>query len=474
MSLLKRAALAAARTVMLVVMSSGLVGGLPGAGGRAAEVRDGALDQGGDARSRVVARCVIPRVMLAAAIDGEPAVLLGGISDLFLEPVGRSGAGGTRRAWVVTDRGPNGTIEIEGVERRTLAAASFAPRIIELAIEWNAERPERLGVRITGMTQLTDHDGRPLSGRPNGLTNDPAIVDPRVRSAIEADPHGVDPEGLVRTRDDRFWLAEEYRPSLLAVAADGTAERRFVPAGDALPGSGMDVIDCLPTAYAGRRDNRGFEALAIAPDETRIFALLQSPLDGRDPAEARGLGNVRLLAFDPATGRPVAEHLYRLGDPEERGYTKGKAAPDDGKLCAMAAIGPASLVVLEQADGGVARLYRVDLAGATDTLPRTAAGEEPPLESLREPRKSGVVPVAKTLLADLGPLLDEMRADAAMDGTGDRRPLKIEGLAVADDHHVVLVNDDDFGVRKDADDDPAARTCLWVVRLAAALPLTQP
>jgi len=36
------------------------------------------------------------------------------------------------------------------------------------------------------------------------------------------------------------------------------------------------------------------------------------------------------------------------------------------------------------------------------------------------------------------------------------------------------VNDDDFGIHEDDDDDdPPPRTCLWVVRLARPITLTQ-
>ena len=463
---------------MLVLAAAGVAA--PVAVKRAAagdrDRRDGA-----DMSGNVVASCVIPRVMLAAPRGEEPAVMLGGISDLFVETEADAGAPGRRRAWLVTDRGPNGTTEVEGREHRTLASPSFAPRILEARIDWDARHPGQLAVELTGTVPLRDRTGEAVSGRPNGLDNDPLIFDPQGRAAIAPDVDGVDTEGLVRTRDGGFWLAEEYRPSLLAADADGTLQRRFVPAGVALADSGTEVVDSLPAVYAQRRDNRGFEALAISPDETRIFALMQSPLDGTDPAVARKRGNVRLVAFDPACGQPVGEYVYRLGDPEQKGYRKGKAAPDDGKLCAMAALGPTSLLVLEQAGGGVARLYLTNLAVATNTLARTAAGDEPPAEMLRDLDEAEIIPVAKTLLADLAPILDDMRAGTANRSTNRRDerdeakygPLKLEGLAVADEQHIFLVNDDDFGIHEDADGDPPPRTCLWVVRLARPITLTQ-
>lgn len=446
------------------------------AGPRTAAARD--RDRGGDDRSAaaLVASCVLPRSTLSAPAGAEPAVTLGGISDLFVEAAAVDGGSGRRRAWVVTDRGPNGITQVDGREQRTLAAPSFTPRILEALIDWDPLQPHQLAVTLTGTLPLCTAKGNSVSGRPNGLDNDPVVYDPEGRAVIAPHADGVDTEGLIRTRAGTFWLAEEYRPSLLAADGDGILRRRFVPAGVCLPGAGVEIVDALPAVYGQRRDNRGFEALAISPDETRLFALLQSPLDGADPAESRRLGNVRLLAFDPASGLPVSEYLYRLGDPEEKGYRKGTAAPDDGKLCSMAALGATTLLVLEQAGGGVARLYRVELGGATDTLPHTIAGAAPPLEVVESLKKAGIRPAAKTLVADLEPLLPAMRRAAvgAHDTPdADEGPLKLEGLAVLDDRHVALVNDDDFGVREDAANDPRSRTCLWVVRLPGPLALTQ-
>jgi hypothetical protein len=103
------------------------------------------------------------------------------------------------------------------------------------------------------------------------------------------------------------------------------------------------------------------------------------------------------------------------------------------------------------------------------------ANAAPPLETLENLKTTGVRPVAKTLVADLEPLLPAMRRAAAGESAtaAAKGPLKIEGLAVLDDRHVALVNDDDFGVREDAANDPRSRTCLWVVRLPGPLALTQ-
>ena len=122
----------------------------------------------------VIASCTLPATRLAAATDTDPAVMLGGLSDLCVERQSTS----RWRAWAVTDRGPNGMVTVQGRPRRTLIAPSFTPRIVEFAIDWDAAVPERVAVSVTGTTMLGDRDGQPLSGRPNGLDRDPAMVDP--------------------------------------------------------------------------------------------------------------------------------------------------------------------------------------------------------------------------------------------------------------------------------------------------------
>lgn len=142
--------------------------------------------------------------------------------------------------WTLTDRGPNGLTDGKRREqsRRTLASPGFAPLLVEVALGGN---------------------------------------------------------------DGRFWMAEEYGPSLVEVSPTGRILGRYVPRGHAIPGAPAEVHDVLPAAYAGRRDNRGFECLACSPDESRLFCLLQSPVgDGADAAAAAG--NVRMLVFDAAAG----------------------------------------------------------------------------------------------------------------------------------------------------------------------------
>lgn len=379
----------------------------------------------------------------------------GGVSDLA------PAAGGRGRFWATTDRGPNGTAERDGKKLRTLLDPAFVPTLIE--IELTNDRPHT--ARVIRSIPLAGRSGRPLSGRPNGVGRDEPILDAARSTPLPPDPDGVDTEGVVQMSDGSFWMAEEYRPSLLRVSAEGRVLERFVPEGTRLDGADCDVHDVLPAAYAQRRDNRGFESIAASPDGRRLFTMLQSPLDNGKAKDVDKAGNVRLLVFDPAAGRPVAEHVYRLGDPDDPDYLTKGAAPADGKICALAAIDAETLLVVEHDDTGGVRLHRVDLADATDTLAwRPSTRKAGTLEQTRNLAAAGVRPIRKTLVADLEALVPQMRRDVyGADAVEAGLPLKLEGLAILGGGRVALVNDNDFGVHVKPGRE--CRSCMWVIRV---------
>lgn len=339
--------------------------------------------------------------------------------------------------------------------RRTLPVPGFAPLLVELALV-----PAPAGGAGTLRTlPIMDARGTPASGRPVGGDNQRPLLHPTTGAELPWDPLGLDPEGLVRLPGGGFWVAEEYVPSLLEIAADGTIRGRFAPAGS----GGQDV---LPAAYARRRDNRGFEALACTPDGALVYCLLQSPID--DDAEKRSRSrNVRLLVFDAARRRPVAEHFYRLGRPEdERG--SGRDQDADGKVSAAAWAGPGRLLVLEQSEKD-SRIYAVDLSGATDTLARPGQQTLDAVEPLEE---AGVEPVRKTRVVDLELFARRFQADIDPAAGARMKPadLKFEGMAVLGGGRIAIVNDNDFDIGEDGAtprSPPGRRTCVWILRPAA-------
>lgn len=413
-------------------------------------------------------------VLCEASGAGSLDVMLGGLSDLLLE----SDEAGTVRFKAITDRGPNGKVSTPDGTRRTLLNPAFAPTVVTFELgEADAADPwvttpagsaAKLSVTLLETMPLKGRTGVPLTGRPNGIGSDEPILNADGSSVITPDPNGFDTEGLVLLPDGSFWISEEYRPSLAWMTADGKVQGRLTPAGQVLEGADMESLDVLPAAYGDRQDNRGFESLAVSKDGSTIWVMLQSPLDHPQEGAAAATGNVRLLAIDVATKKPVGEYVYRAGRPSAEGWARAGAPPEDVKLCAMAALDDGRLLVLEQSDGGVAELYLVSFKAATNLLFASPLSE--PLESIGDLAAAGVAMLGKTLVADLAPHLPTM-ADHVMDGQwrkagGEPPGLKLEGLAILDPHRVALVNDNDFNIDWILDhDEPQRRNCLWVIQL---------
>ena len=139
---------------------------------------------------------------------------------------------------------------------------------------------------------------------------------------LPLDPLGADLEGIAFVKaDGSFWMCDEYRPALYHFDASGVLIRRVVPIGTAAAAgqpAGTFGEEWLPAVLAQRRQNRGFEGIAI--DGGKIYAFVQSPL--RNPATLsnaalNGLRNIRVVEFNPADQCNPAIHL-RHGQSESR------------------------------------------------------------------------------------------------------------------------------------------------------------
>jgi hypothetical protein len=377
---------------------------------------------------------------------------LGGFSGLFFEGLGEDG----RLRFVAnTDRGPNG--EPVGVDRPFLLP-DFTPRIVRLELD-----RETRTVEITQQILLRDKDGKPISGLPNtaiaggtGNTpyNDEVPVDLFGRT-LPLDPLGGDYEGVVVDRDGSFWLPDEYRPALYHFGPDGVLIARYVPVGthaaagveSPAPGSaGRFGIEALPAVLGQRRQNRGFEAIALQND--RIYVFVQSPI--RNPATLsnatlNALRNIRIVEFDPGT-LTTRQFLYVMDNPVSTG-------PDDtraDKIGDATALPGLGFLVIERDDDATPedptatitkKIYAFDIAGATDISARDTlydlGGVLKSLDQMTPAELASnavrVTPVAKVLHVDL--------ATAGYDAVE-----KVEGLAVIDANTLAVVNDNDFGV----------------------------
>jgi hypothetical protein len=414
------------------------------------------------AQDKVIATYTLPdtpikpfqNAVLPGSVANDRKVLLGSIgSDLWRGPKDPHD-----EFWMLTDRGPNGQIKVDGTNRRTFWVPEFNPMILRVKTEGET-------VRILETLPIVGQSGKPVTGLPNLKGIDETPYDYSARDVLTFNPNGLDTEGLVRTAAGEFWIAEEYSPSLLHVDRTGKVLKRYVPEGVKLNGTDYPVAEVLPAIYSKRKINRGFEGLALSGDEKTLYVTLQSPLLNPDKKTGDASRNSRLIVFDIPSEKVTAEYVYRF-DVAKEFDPNPKTTPEEMKLSAVVFLNPTTLLILERTDL-VAKLYSVDLSQATNILNtkwndlKTA----PSLEALGDPAAAHVSVLRKSLVLDLSSL--------------NRMPEKIEGVALLDRNTIAVSNDNDFDSeesRYDADGNNIGKgkiSQVLTISLAKPLPLSQ-
>lgn len=293
------------------------------------------------------------------------------------------------RVWGLGDRGPNlkisTAIKRYGLDHlasladlpgaKVLPLPQFQPALAELQV--GRER-----VTLIRTLPLRNPDG-PLSGLPLPGSAE-AAMEPTFDLAgqpLAPDLAGVDTEGLVALSNGGFWVSEEYGPSILHVDPEGVVRTRWTP-----PGA------------ARRRLNRGFEGLAMSPDERWLYVLFQSALEGDHPMETR------IWTLDAQDGSIAGDHAYPF-DPSESFTEDGAVDASDLKACELLCLGSGRLLVLERVTRS-ARIYGVDLRDGS--------------------------PLAKTLVFST-----DLHEGIAPD---------LEGMCLLSERELLIATDNDFGV----------------------------
>ena len=247
-------------------------------------------------------------------------------------------------------------------------------------------------------------------------------------------------------------MVDEYRPAIYHFDATGKMIDRFVPIGtvaaynagrpaaEQVP-AGHFGKEVLPAVLAQRRQNRGFEAVAL--QDGKVYAFVQSPL--RNPvslsnATLTAMQNVRIVEFDPLTSA-TKQYLYIMDNPPASG---DNTAAD--KIGDAAAIGNGQFLVVERDDDAIdsdpsaaieKKIYRFSLAGATDisslTGPVGSTGKTVDQLTPAELAANNIRPIAKYLHVDLNEV-------------GYNTVEKVEGLAFIGPDRIAVLNDNDFGV----------------------------
>ncbi len=239
-----------------------------------------------------------------------------------------------------------------------------------------------------------------------------------------------DPEGVRASRcGNSVYVSDEYGPYLYEFDLGSGKRLRSLglPAKLGIDAPSEVVDDELRKNAFGRQTNRGMEGLAISPDGSKLYGIMQNALlqDGGLDADNKRIGlNNRIVEIDVATG-DLREFVYTLEN-------KGNGVNE------ILAINDHEFLVLERdgkagAAAAFKKIFRIDIAAATDVrkLKLLPAGALPP----------GVEPATKTPFLDL--------LDPAFGLAGAEFPEKIEALAFGPDlddgrRLLIVVNDNDF------------------------------
>jgi hypothetical protein len=267
--------------------------------------------------------------------------------------------------------------------------------------------------------------------RPDGTTFPPTST---ATSTVAPDPEGI----AVDPRDGTLaWTSEGER----IVASDGPALlgdpwiRRAAPTGTYTGQIPLPPQLHMNSQEFGPRKNQTLEGVTFTPDGRQIVTAMEDPLyqDGDDPTPEHG-ALTRITVHDARTGQPLAQYAYPL---EPLFATPPAGSTDTNGVSDIVALDHDRFLVLERAsiysdNNWKARIYLVDLHGATDVLGR---------DSLTDPSAQRVQPVRKTLVTDLSDVPGLPRVDNVEGITlGPRLP---DGRRT-----VVLVSDDNFAARQ--------------------------
>jgi len=367
--------------------------------------------------------------------NGVAGNILGGVGS------GLAYAGGNTFI-ALPDRGPNAVAYNPALDDTTSYINRFHTFNLALAVNPSYDAlavgsmPYILSPQLTATTLLSN--GQPLTYALNGT---PALnttskyyytgrsdnFNPTRKSTNPFNAR-LDPEAVRVAKDGKsVFISDEYGPYIYQF--NRTSGRlmktfklpnRFAVANPRSYESGPDGEIAANTS--GRTANKGMEGLAITPDGTTLVGIMQANLL-QDTKKY-----LRIVTIDIASGT-MHEYAYKLTD--------GSGASD------IVAINDHEFLVDERdgkglGDGSAAvvkKLYKIDLAGATDV--------------------SGVATIDATtplVTKSASPFLDVVAELVANGISATEIPAKIEGIAFGPDlvvngvtkHTLFIANDNDF------------------------------
>jgi hypothetical protein len=265
-------------------------------------------------------------------------------------------------------------------------------------------------------------------------------TDARYLTGADFDPESIQPAA----DGSGFWIGEEFGPFIIKVDTQGRVQRVVPTVLDGKPLMGPDnpalSVGATPTARVNFRVRRsgGYEGMALLPDGSRLWALIEQPLlaEGGDQPEG---AFIRMLEFDTQkgdwTGRSLkfrlAEGAVAIGDfnmiDDRRALVieRDNGEGDASLACQAGQVPPACF----HAPARVKRISLIDL-GAPDAEGFVRKIGFIDLLNIQDPEK-----------------LARQRGDRGVNAPADRLSfpfLTIENVARVDEEHIIVGNDNNL------------------------------
>lgn len=361
----------------------------------------------------------------------------GGFSGLY--PI--QGTNG-REFWTVSDRGVN----IDGANAnpstcrpaydKIFPFANYAPKIHRIRLNGDSVQILRtITIKRPNNTNTVgglNPDGFGSTATEMASTdtvNDCANFATKIAAK---DIWAMDAEAIVVDKNGYFWISEENGPTIWKLNPNGVVVARYSPYANLAGAQAQDIQ--IDTVFKYRKNNRGFENLAITPGG-KIYAVIQSPIlfPTRTVGEASRIH--RILELDPATG--TMRMLAYVNDGTIGTSGSNQIRNQDWKLGDIAAVNDSTFLILEAAARGTSdykRMYQININSATAvTSGRYGTNTLEGLVDSARLAGQSIQPVRKTLFMDL--LANGW--PASLD--------KAEGLAILNDSTIFIGNDNDYG-----------------------------